>query len=476
MHADVFRPGESRLENRKLRRLGDARIFSSTSAVATARHGAATRGVLRGGASKSSDAIESSSSESSIKSTRATASTSFSSRRGAAEGGVARRARRAPGRTGTPANAVSARAPRARRAPSIARARARRRRTIPPGGGAAPGGRSAARSKTAPPRSRRDRETLDARLEQACPSQASDEHARVHFGGSGSPRTRVAARARETRRIISGFETSTEKRRSSTRTMMRDAPLRRARSAVGRHRGARTLSRSVFPNGGARLAALGSAAIVSARRPEHDPGVREPGRDGARHELRPRRRGVVPPPAATTRRARRGKTAEAPVGDRTIPAAPARERRPGQGGRADREPLGFASRAFGRIREFGSRASDIDTCASTNNFSRGARIAVATTSFAFAFLALASCITGKRTNLVPPAELRARFHSRRSFFSFRRSATSPNSARPQRKSRSSRVVAGAGSASRNARIVSSVARASSIAAPSAMGTSRSRSA
>ena len=126
----------------------------------------------------------------------------------------------------------------------------------------------------------------------------------------------------------------------------------------------------------------------------------------------------------------------------------------------------------GAFAKFGSRASDIDACASTNNFSRGARIAVATTSFAFAFLALASCVTGKRANLVPPAELRARFHSRRSFFSFRRSTTSPNSARPQRKSRSSRVVAGAGSASRNARIVASVARASSIAAPSAVGTSR----
>ena len=121
-----------------------------------------------------------------------------------------------------------------------------------------------------------------------------------------------------------------------------------------------------------------------------------------------------------------------------------------------------------------SEASDMHACARTKSFSRGARIAVATTGagarafafrFAFAFLALPSCMTGNRAAV--------RFHSRRSFFSFRRSATSPtNSSRPQRRNKTSRVVAGTGAASQNERIVASVARASSIAAPSAAGTKR----
>ena len=196
MHADVFRPGESRLENRKLRRLGDARIFSSTSAVATARHGAATRGVLRGGASKSSDAIESPSSGPSIKSICHRADIALSGL--APPGGVSARApSRRPGDAGERGvSAISACASR-----PAARARARRRRTIPLGGGAAPGGRSTARSKTAL-RSRRDRETLDARLEQKrVLPQASDEHARGPLRRVRPLRTRVAARD-ETRRII----------------------------------------------------------------------------------------------------------------------------------------------------------------------------------------------------------------------------------------------------------------------------------
>ena len=118
-----------------------------------------------------------------------------------------------PAVRGTPANAVSARAPRARRAPSIARARARRRRTIPP--------RAAARRLGADrPRARRRRRRglpprpRDARRAprtEACPSTGIRRaRARSTSAGPGPLRTRVAARA--TRRAPNHHQVASRRR------------------------------------------------------------------------------------------------------------------------------------------------------------------------------------------------------------------------------------------------------------------------
>ena len=358
------------------------------------------------------------------------------------------------------------------------------RRDSSPGGGkkAASGGSSTTRSKTT---------SSPVPSPPACPAgefprratRASSRSVSFHRHPTSTRAYHVGTGTRApARRVTRARLWACSASSATTRTVTRDAPRAsselRVRDTVVAGGVARILSRSVSPNGGARPAARSSSRgdrasassrdaipasasrAATARGTNCDRGVGVSSHRRAASEdasLAAAKHAEKHPSAGTPRRANVANAANAEAGARAMNRSTSKRARSGASHKT-------------------SEASDMHACARTKSFSRGARIAVATTgagarafafrfAFAFAFLALPSCMTGNRAAV--------RFHSRRSFFSFRRSATSPtNSSRPQRRNKTSRVVAGTGAASRNERIVASVARASSIAAPSAAGTKR----